>query len=177
MKILKKAFGNVSNLKISSNPQNSENECCFDFNMMEALKEKLDEYEKNPTFASFMRTIWDNMKDDPVLNSLKTEEDKIVMYSYVGFIAKEIYEQLENGFITNVLNNHEEELVAWKARLDDDTEFVISTNKEENINNELIKKVEEITGHKVVSQFRKMSDEEKKRLHEKVAEKFEEWLK
>ena len=177
MKILKKAFGNVSNLKISSNPQNSENECCFDFNMMEALKEKLDEYEKNPTFASFMRTIWDNIKDDPVLNSLKTEEDKIVMYSYVGFIAKEIYEQLENGFITNVLNNHEEELVAWKARLDDDTEFVISTNKEENINNELIKKVEEITGHKVVSPFRKMSDEEKKRLHEKVAEKFEEGLK
>ena len=53
-------------MKISSNPQNSENECCFDFNMMEALKEKMDEYEKNPTFASFMRTIWDNMKDDPV---------------------------------------------------------------------------------------------------------------
>ena len=56
MKILKKALGNVSNLKISSNPQSSESECCFNFNMMEAIKDKLDEYEKK----SYFRIVYEN---------------------------------------------------------------------------------------------------------------------
>ena len=141
----------------------------IDVNMNDKFLEMFDRMDKEEDLKSFIYSVCESYSQN-VPDELNKNE-KIMLGILSGWVANDIFSNVkQNLSLKNVLSddNSETNLYDYKCKLEDGTEFVITTNNQYVIDNTLNKKVQEITGKRVVSPFTKLSKEEGDKLHKKV---------
>lgn len=140
-------------------------------NIMEKLENFMKEMKENPNLGMFMCSVEQNFRNS--LDEFRKadgfkEDDIIPLALFIGFITSRIFEETHEEFMKEMIKKHHDELHHWRCKLDDDSELVIATNDENIVDNTLHKRVEEMTGKKVISPFVKLSERESNKISEEI---------
>ena len=143
--------------------------------MDQLIVDLVQKINNDSALSSLFYSALENFKVNVKTDSKDTE----LLYAFcVGWILNDLIRTTfagcdSNSKISQLMRHKRENLIAYKTRLEDGNEFVISTDKEEVIDNEFISKLEKQTGYRFTNPFVKITKEEADKIHSSIIKHLE----
>ena len=155
-------------------PNSMEMSGCIDFklDMGSELNKMYEVLNKDQTLHTLLASAVNNFM--AMMNDLpaETKQDEVFICLCCGYILNDVYKRIQKGSgLKNILEARKDDLVCYKAKLEDGNEFVVSLSDEMMLDNNFINHLQKQMGKKIVSKFVKMDKEEADKLHNALIKK------